>query len=137
VVIERATIPGSADLSWSLDLKVVNGSAILPWPLPAGNMKATAAKPVALTWMMAGDSFSTPTAASTYADCSRPLTHVAVSGDASWLTIERQPPCAAGAFSRTDTRTVPLAVRVPEGIKEVIWKGEQKPVKDGGIDLAW
>jgi len=34
-------------------------------------------------------------------------------------------------------RTVPLAVRVPEGIREVSWNGKRQPVKNGLVDLAW
>lgn len=34
-------------------------------------------------------------------------------------------------------RTVPFAVKVPDGVTEVIWKGEKRPVTGGHVDLIW
>lgn len=34
-------------------------------------------------------------------------------------------------------RSVPMALRVPAGTREVLWNGERKPVHDGWVDLAW
>ncbi|MEI6605846.1 MAG: polysaccharide deacetylase family protein [Verrucomicrobiota bacterium] len=34
-------------------------------------------------------------------------------------------------------RTVPFAVKVPDGVTEVIWNGEKHPVAGGHVDLAW
>lgn len=34
-------------------------------------------------------------------------------------------------------RTVPLAVRVPEGVRDVSWNGQRQPVKNGLVDLVW
>lgn len=34
-------------------------------------------------------------------------------------------------------RTVPFAVKVPDGVTEVIWNGVKRPVTDGHVDLAW
>lgn len=34
-------------------------------------------------------------------------------------------------------RTVPFAVRVPDGVTEVIWNGEKRPATGGLVDLPW
>ena len=34
-------------------------------------------------------------------------------------------------------RTVPFAVKVPDGVTEVIWNGEKRPVTGGLVDLPW
>jgi len=34
-------------------------------------------------------------------------------------------------------RTLPYAVKVPDGVTEVIWNGEKRPATGGLVDLPW
>ena len=91
VVIERVASPAPGE-RWCLDVNVARGAAVLPFPLAPGNFKVVAVKPVALTWdKAAGGAFTTPSQATTYAECAQPLARLGVAGDATTLTIERYP----------------------------------------------
>jgi peptidoglycan/xylan/chitin deacetylase (PgdA/CDA1 family) len=91
VVIDRVATPAPGE-RWSLDLNVAAGAAVLPFPLAPGNFKVVAPKPVQLTWdKEAGGTFATPSSATTFAECTQPLTRLGVAGEATTLTIERYP----------------------------------------------
>ncbi|MEI8204844.1 MAG: hypothetical protein WCH34_17625, partial [Bacteroidota bacterium] len=32
---------------------------------------------------------------------------------------------------------IPLSISIPEGVKEVVWKGEKIQVKNGHVQLSW
>jgi hypothetical protein len=78
VAIERVTSPDPNE-RWCLEVNVAQGAAVLPFPLAPGNLKVVAAQPVALTWgKPAGGSFTTPSQATTYAECTQPLARLGV-----------------------------------------------------------
>jgi peptidoglycan/xylan/chitin deacetylase (PgdA/CDA1 family) len=127
VVIDRVATPAPGE-RWCLDVNVAAGAAVLPFPLAPGNFKVVAAKPVVLTWdKAAGGAFTTPSSATTFAECIQPLTRLGVVGEATTLTIERYPSVPVPAMdvppgelitvvdpAKKETRTLTL-VGAPSG----------------------
>ncbi len=81
----------------------------------------------------------------------RPDTWYATGGQVfvwRWMrqnTVITPAPAAAEGSSFTVTRpwlhpylaTVPMTLRIPDGVEAVVWKGERHAVQQGVVDLAW